>query len=82
MYVNSEYNKMIRSLEDRKNMGFDYQKEGLVDKFFSRRMYLNPRIEAFLKTMAPAIIELTESVKKFQFYTNYTIDKNDRRLSI
>ena len=82
MYVNSLYAKMLQSSEQRKNMGFDYGTDGLVNKFFSRRMYLNPRLEEFLNKMSPAIVEMTESVKKIQFYTNFTIDKNDRRLSI
>jgi hypothetical protein len=82
MYVNSIYNQMLQSTEDRKNMGYNYGKDGLLRRFFSPRMYMNPRVEKFLNDMEPAIIELTESVKKIQFYTNYTIDKNDRRLSI
>ncbi len=73
---------MLQSTEDRKNMGYNYGKDGLLRRFFSPRMYMNPRVEKFLNDMEPAIIELTESVKKIQFYTNYTIDKNDRRLSI
>ena len=82
MYVNSVYNKMVESCDQRKNMGFDYTKDGMLRRFFSPRMYMNPRMEDFLNKIEPAIIEITESVKKIQFYTNYTIDKNDRRLSI
>ena len=82
MYVNSVYNQMIQSTEVRKNMGYDYRKDGLLKRFFSPRMYMNPRMEKFLNDLEPSIIELTESVKKIQFYTNFTIDKNDRRLSI
>jgi hypothetical protein len=82
MYVNSVYNQMLQSTEERKNMGYDYAKNGLLSRFFSPRMYMNPRVEKFLNDLEPAMIEITESVKKIQFYTNYTIDKNDRRLSI
>ena len=73
---------MIQSSEQRKNMGFDYAKDGLIERFFSSRMFMNPRMEEFLKKIEPILIEFTESVKKIQFYNNYTIDKNDRRLSI
>lgn len=82
MYVDSIYNKMIQSEEKRKNMGYDYAKEGLISKFVSPRMFMNPRMEGFLNEIDPAMIEFNESVKKIQFYTNFTIDKNDRRLNV
>jgi hypothetical protein len=82
MYVNSVYNQMIQSSEKRLHLGYDYRKGGLLSRFVSPRMYMNPRISKFLDFMNEALIEMTESVKKIQFYTNYTIDKNDRRLSI
>jgi hypothetical protein len=67
MYVNSVYNQMLQSTEERKNMGYDYAKNGLLSRFFSPRMYMNPRVEKFLNVLEPAMIEITESVKKIQF---------------
>lgn len=81
MYVNSEYKKMLESIEEVKNNGYEYGKEGMIDKFVSNRMFLNPRMSEFLKYINQSLVEFTESVKKIQFYTNYTIDKNDRRLN-
>ena len=82
MYVNSVYNKMIQSGDEVLNTGYDYNTKGLFTRFFSSRMYMNPRTEEFLNGIEPTVIEFTESVKKIQFYTNFTIDKNDRRINI
>jgi hypothetical protein len=82
MYVNSVYQEMIQSSDKRLHLGYDYRKGGLLNRFVSTRMYLNPRLSGFLDYINDALVEITESVKKIQFYTNYTIDKNDRRLSI
>jgi len=82
MYNNSIYNKMLEDGEIVKNSGFDYNKNGMVDKFVSNRMKLNPRMSTFLDYLNDILINFTESVKKLQFYNNYTIDKNDRRLNI
>ena len=73
---------MIQSSDKTKSTGFNYNEGGLVNRFFSSRMYMNPRIETFLNLIDPILIEFTESVKKIQFYTNFTIDKNDRRINI
>ena len=82
MYKDSIYNKMLEAGEDIKNSGFDYNNNGMVDKFFAKRMYQNPRMSTFLNYLNDILINFTESVKKLQFYNNYTIDKNDRRLNI
>ena len=73
---------MIQSSDKTKNTGFNYNESGLINRFVSSRMYMNPRIEKFLNSIDPILIEFTESVKKIQFYTNFTIDKNDRRINI
>lgn len=73
---------MIQSTNKTKNTGFNYNEGGLINRFVSSRLYMNPRIEAFLNLIGPAFIEFTESVKKIQFYSNFTIDKNDRRINI
>lgn len=81
MYVNSFYNKMLQSTEKRTALGYDYAKEGLIKKFVSPRLYFNPRIEDFLNLLDPVLIEMVDMVKKVQFFNNYTIDKNDRRIN-
>ena len=82
MYVDSQYKKMIQASDSLKSNGYQYQNEGLMKKFFSSRMYMNPTMASFLDRIDTMIIELTESVKKIQFYTNYTIDKNERRINL
>ena len=82
MYVDSLYNKMIQSNDELLNTGYNYNQQGLLRRFFSPRMYMNPRMEEFLNKIEPTIIEFTESVKKVQFYTNYTVDKNERRINL
>ncbi len=62
-------------------MGFDYSKNGLLFRFLSQMMYGNTRLAEFLKRLDKLFVELIESVKRIQFYTNYTIDKNDRRFN-
>jgi hypothetical protein len=81
MYVDSFYNKLIKSNDNLIARGFDYNKNGLIDKFVSPRMYLVDRLAGFLDMIDPSLIELVESVKTIQFYYNYTMDKNDRSLN-
>lgn len=57
--------------------GYDYRNRGMVSRMFSPRMFLNPVMEGFLNRIEPYFIEILDSIKKLQFYQNYTIDKND-----
>jgi len=82
MFSNSIYNKMLQDQETRLSTGYDYNTNGMLPNFLSPILYQNPRLSTFLNLIDPALIEITESVKKIQFYTNYTIDKNDRRTNI
>lgn len=82
MYVDSFYKKVLSTSEKRICTGYDYGKNGLINKFVSPRLYLIPRVEGFLNLLDKMLIEITETVKKVQFYTNYTIDKNDRSLNL
>jgi hypothetical protein len=82
MHKNSLYTKILNDLEERISMGYDYGKGGLLRKFLSPMMFLNPRLNLFLTKIDPLMIEMAESVKKIQFYFNYTIDKNDRRFNL
>jgi hypothetical protein len=82
MYVDSFYNKLIKSNNSLIARGYNYSSNGLIDKLVSNRMYLIPKIESFLNLIDPALIELLDTVKKVQFYYNFTIDKNDRSLNI
>ena len=68
MYVDSFYNKLIKSNNNLIARGYDYSSNGLIDKLVSNRMYLIPRIEAFLNLIDPALIELLDTVKKVQFH--------------
>jgi hypothetical protein len=79
MYKDSIYNKITQESEDRLDLGYNYQKNGLFTRFLSPSLYGNPRIAKFLNMSDSLLIELTDSVKKIQFFYNYTIDKNDRR---
>jgi hypothetical protein len=81
MHRDSLYNKILTDFEERKSMGYDYMKNGLISKFVSPLLFGNPRLETFLNKLDGIFIELTESVKRIQFYTNYTIDKNDKRFN-
>jgi hypothetical protein len=81
MYVDSFYNKLIKSNDNLIARGYDYKQNGLIEKFVSPRMYLIDRVAGFLNLIDPSLIELVESVKRIQFYYNYTMDKNDRSLN-
>lgn len=81
MYKDSIYQKMYRDPEERKNMGYNYR-DGLLSKFLSPMMYFNPRLSEFLYKIEPLFTEILDSVKKIQFYQNYTIDKNDTRYNL
>lgn len=82
MYKDSIYNKMYQSSEEISHTGFDYRSEGLLDKFISNRMHGNPVMDGFLKKIDPYFVEMVDSVKKIQFYNNFTIDKNDGRINL
>jgi hypothetical protein len=73
---------MIQSSESRTSMGFDYANKGLLSRWLSPMMYGNPRLATFLNMINPTFIELLDSVKRIQFFYNYTIDKNDRRYNL
>lgn len=79
MYKNSIYNKIYQSSEKRLNMGYDYESNGILNRFVSPAMYGNPRLAEFLKRIDPYFLEILKMVKKIQYYCNYTIDKNDSR---
>jgi hypothetical protein len=81
MYVDSFYNKLIKSNDKLLARGYDYNTNGLIDKLVSPRMYLVSRLSSFLNLIDPSLIELLDSVKRVQFYYNYTMDKNDRSLN-
>ena len=68
MHKDSFYRKIYESSEDRKNLGFDYAKEGLLKRFLSPSLYGNPRLIEFLNRLEPLFIELIESVKRIQFF--------------
>lgn len=81
MYKDSLYNKMLQSTEERLNTGFDYTSNGMLKRFLSPTMLGNPRLKEFVERIDKSFIELANTVKKVQFYWNYTIDKNDNRIN-
>lgn len=82
MYKDSIYNKITQDSEIRVDNGYNYAKNGLINKFVSPALYGNPRIANFLNRIDLLLIDLTDSVKRLQFFFNYTIDKNDRRYNL
>lgn len=82
MYRDSIYQKMYDSNDKLKEVGYNYRKNGLLDKFISNRMFGNPVMDGFLKRIGAWFIEITDSVKKIQIYNNYTIDKNDGSINL
>jgi len=82
MYKDSIYNKMYQDNNQLKGTGYDYRGEGLLDKFLSNRMYGNPVMDGFLERINPYFVEMVDSVKKIQFYNNFTIDKNDGSINL
>lgn len=82
MYKDSIYNKILEEGSAYKSIGYDYRSRGLTQRFFSSRMFMSPLMEGFIKRIEPYFIEILDSVKKLQFYQNYTIDKNDGRTNI
>jgi hypothetical protein len=82
MHKDSFYRKIFESSEERIDTGYDYSKNGLISKFVSPTMFGNPRLAEFLNRIDDMLIELTDSVKRVQFFFNYTIEKNDRRYNL
>ncbi len=81
MYKDSVYKKMLEDGNKTLHNGYDYRTRGIVGRLFSNRMFQNPLMEGFLNKIEPYFVELLDSVKKLQFYQNYTIDKNDGSLN-
>jgi len=82
MYKDSVYTKIYQSNDKIKDTGYDYRSEGMINKFFSNRMFGNPGMDGFLNRIEPYFIEMTDSVKAIQFYNNYTLDKNDGSINL
>ena len=80
MHKDSIYRNMINSSEEIKS-GFNHN-QGVSSKFFSDRMYLNPIMEGFLKSLDPWFIHIIDSIRRIQFNNNYTSDKNDKTINI
>ena len=68
---------MRESQDATTSTGYNYRVNGISSRFFSSRMMMNPVMAGFLTRVEPYFIEMLDSVKKLQFYQNYTIDKND-----
>lgn len=82
MYKDSIYTKINQDSESRVAMGYDYSKNGLISKFVSPTLFGNTRLGEFLNKIDKLLIEIVDSVKRIQFFFNFTIDKNDRRHNI
>lgn len=82
MYKDSVYKQMLEVNNISKNNGYDYRSRGIITKLFSKRMFMNPMVSGFLTKIEPWFIEILDSVKKLQFYQNYTIDKNDGSINV
>ncbi len=82
MYKDSIYKKILEEGTIYKSNGYDYRKNGISHRFFSRRMRMSPLMDGFIKRLEPYFVEILDSVKKLQFYQNYTIDKNDGSINI
>jgi hypothetical protein len=82
MYKDSVYTKIYSSNDKVKDTGYNYRSEGMIDKFFSNRMFGNPVMDGFLNRIEPYFVEMTDSVKAIQFYNNYTLDKNDGSINL
>jgi hypothetical protein len=72
---------MYKEGEVTTSTGFDYASSSFVNRLVSKRLLMNPTISGFLSKIEPFFIEILDSVKKLQFYQNYTIDKNDRSIN-
>ena len=81
MYKDSIYNKMYEEGTVVTSTGYDYRKKGIVNRLFAKRMFQNPVMEGFITKIEPYFVEILDSVKKLQFYQNYTLDKNDGSLN-
>jgi hypothetical protein len=81
MYKESIYSKMYEKGEVVLHRGYDPEKRGIVNRFFSSRMMMSPLMEGFILKLEPYFIQMLNSVKKIQFYQNYTVDKNDTSLN-
>lgn len=78
MYKDSLHKKMLEQIENR-NVGYDYKQSPLIYKFVSPVILQNPRLNSFLTQINEYLVEMLDLIKYYQFYFNFTIDKNDKR---
>lgn len=78
MHQNSLYRKVYESDSDL-NIGFDYKKDILIYKWISPALLGNPRLKTFIDKINYPIVLFLDLMKYFQFYQNFTIEKNDKR---
>ena len=62
--------------------GYSPEKSGLIEKFFSSRLLENNKLYNFIKRLEPMMLATIAAAKKLQFYTNYTVDKNEKNINI
>jgi len=79
---NCYYDKLTHSLEDRKGLGNDVKKSGLIKRFTSPILWQNSRLHIFMLYIDTMLINLTETIKTAQFLNNFTITKHDKRYNL
>ena len=79
MHQDSLYRKIITDTSTDLNQGFDYKKSPLIYKFVSPALLGNPRLNEFISNLNVYLVTFLDLIKYFQFYNNFTIDKNDKR---
>jgi hypothetical protein len=79
MHQDSIYRKMIDQASTDLEVGYNYKSTTLVDKFVSPALSGNPRLGAFITKLNDYFVTILDLIKYFQFYNNFTIDKNDKR---
>lgn len=78
MHQDSIYRKMTDQLSNN-GVGYDYKSTPLIYKFVSPALLGNPRLNIFVTKLNDYIVSFLDLIKYFQFYNNFTIDKNDKR---
>lgn len=81
MHQNSLYRKIYES-DSNLNIGYDYKKDMLIYKWISPALLGNPRLKLFIDKINDIVVFFLDLMKYFQFYQNFTIDKNDKRYNI
>lgn len=65
-----------------KNRGYDVSEKGILNKCVSKYLYRESRFSMFLMYVDKMMVHFINSIKRIQFYNNFSMKEDDTSLNI